>query len=125
MQEYARVLVSFPLEVHQRPSNHATVQTILNTVDPLAVPPVCCVPNKLSSLGILYTNPAGVIVYKTYKKYDRGTLWLQLVGNINKESSITRARRKMTLSYIDKWTQLDCVTVAAEVYSGFLFCVRK
>lgn len=57
----------FPLEVHQRPTNHATVQTILNTVDPLAVPPVCCVPNKLSPLGILYTNPAGVIVYKTYK----------------------------------------------------------
>jgi hypothetical protein len=57
----------FPLDKHLRPSNHATVQTILNTVDPAAVPPVCCAPNKLSSISMLYIDPENNIVYKKYE----------------------------------------------------------
>lgn len=57
----------FPLDEHLRPSNHATVQTILNTVDPLATPPVCCIPNKLTPISILYNDPGGNIKYKKYE----------------------------------------------------------
>ncbi|XP_031561769.1 growth/differentiation factor 6-A-like [Actinia tenebrosa] len=59
-------LCRFPLDKYLRPSNHATVQTILHTVD-RSVPPVCCVPNKLSSISMLYIDPENNIVYKKYE----------------------------------------------------------
>lgn len=59
-------LCRFPLDKHLRPTNHATVQTILHTVD-ASVPAVCCAPNKLSTISMLYINPENNIVYKKYE----------------------------------------------------------
>lgn len=59
---------NFPLDEHLRPTNHATVQTIVNAVDPLEAPPVCCVPNKLVPLSILYKD--ALLDTFVYKKYE-------------------------------------------------------
>ena len=52
---YCRGQCSFPLGQNQRPTNHATVQSIvsqLQLVDGVRQP--CCVPNRLLSLTLLY-----------------------------------------------------------------------
>ena len=56
----------FPLSDHYKPTNHAVVQTIVNSVRPSLAPKVCCIPNRLSSISMLYTDPEGGLVYKQY-----------------------------------------------------------
>lgn len=57
----------FPIDNHLRPTNHATVQTILNSVAPSLAPQACCSPNKFSAISILYVDTSGNIVYKKYE----------------------------------------------------------
>jgi len=50
-----------------RPSNHATIQSLVHAVglDP-EVPAPCCVPDKLSSITLLYFDENGNVVLKNY-----------------------------------------------------------
>ncbi|XP_052818743.1 bone morphogenetic protein 3-like [Mya arenaria] len=58
---------TFPLTKKMRPSNHATIQSLVNAVgiDP-DVPAPCCVPDKLSSITLLYFDENGNVVLKNY-----------------------------------------------------------
>ncbi len=62
-------ICSFPLGQSQRPTNHATVQSIvheMNLVDSVAQP--CCVPNRLLSLSLLYYDDSENVVLKHYSE---------------------------------------------------------
>lgn len=60
-------LCGFPIDNYLKPTNHATVQTILNSVAPTLAPQACCSPNKFSAISILYIDTNNNIVYKKYE----------------------------------------------------------
>nr|CAH0111354.1 unnamed protein product [Daphnia galeata] len=60
-------ICSFPLGQSQKPTNHATVQSIvheMNLAKSVAMP--CCVPNRLLSLSLLYYDENDNVVLKQY-----------------------------------------------------------
>ncbi|KAI8519768.1 chondroblast differentiation [Branchiostoma belcheri] len=63
---YCAGACSFPLRSHLEPTNHAIVQTLVNSMNPRAVGQVCCVPTKLSPISILYIDGKDTVVYKKY-----------------------------------------------------------
>ncbi|GAB6022857.1 hypothetical protein CHUAL_006955 [Chamberlinius hualienensis] len=65
---YCKGSCQFPLGQNQRPTNHATVQSIvhqLNLQEGIGRP--CCVPNKLFSINLLYFEGNGNVVLKYYE----------------------------------------------------------
>ncbi|KAM8716954.1 hypothetical protein ACLKA7_003770 [Drosophila subpalustris] len=57
----------FPLADHLNSTNHAVVQTLVNSIDPGKVPKACCVPTQLGSISMLYLNDQNTVVLKTYQ----------------------------------------------------------
>lgn len=57
----------FPIRSHLEPTNHAIIQTLMNSMDPSSTPATCCVPTKLSPISILYIDSANNVVYKQYE----------------------------------------------------------
>ncbi|XP_060842743.1 protein decapentaplegic-like [Rhopalosiphum padi] len=57
---------TFPLANHINASNHAVMQTLMNSYNPAAVPRACCVPTELSSQTLLYVDDDGKLVVKNY-----------------------------------------------------------
>lgn len=56
----------FPLQV-VRPSNHATIQSIVRAVGIVpGIPEPCCVPDKMSPLGVLFLDENRNVVLKVY-----------------------------------------------------------
>ncbi|XP_075411930.1 growth/differentiation factor 7 [Tenrec ecaudatus] len=60
-------ICDFPLRSHLEPTNHAIIQTLLNSMAPDAAPASCCVPARLSPISILYIDAANNVVYKQYE----------------------------------------------------------
>jgi len=57
----------FPLGQNQRPSNHATVQSIVHALKIAGdVDTPCCVPNKLYSISLLYFDDDENVILKQY-----------------------------------------------------------
>ena len=40
----------FPLRSHLEPTNHAIIQTLMNSMNPSNMPPSCCAPSKLTPI---------------------------------------------------------------------------
>jgi bone morphogenetic protein 2/4 len=57
----------FPLADHLNSTNHAIVQTLVNSVNPGAVPKACCVPTSLTSISMLYLDEESKVVLKNYQ----------------------------------------------------------
>ena len=57
----------FPMADHLNSTNHAIVQTLVNSVNPGAVPRACCVPTDLSPISMLYLDETDKVVLKNYK----------------------------------------------------------
>lgn len=57
----------FPLADHLNSTNHAIVQTLVNSVNPAAVPKACCVPTELSPISMLYLDEYDKVVLKNYQ----------------------------------------------------------
>ena len=57
----------FPIADHYNATNHAVVQTLVNSVSPKAVPRACCVPTDLSPISMLYLDEFGKVVLKNYR----------------------------------------------------------
>lgn len=57
----------FPLADHLNSTNHAIVQTLVNSVNPAAVPRACCVPTELSPISMLYVDEYDKVVLKNYQ----------------------------------------------------------
>ena len=63
---YCQGTCPFPLNHHLNSTNHAVVQTLVHSVDPNAVPAVCCVPTSLVPVNMLYADSSGKMVLKNY-----------------------------------------------------------
>ncbi|VDN45592.1 unnamed protein product [Gongylonema pulchrum] len=59
----------FPLKKNVNPSNHAIVQSIIHRLglEPY-VPDVCCAPDKMDSLTLLYYDEVDNVVLKNYPR---------------------------------------------------------
>lgn len=57
----------FPLADHLNATNHAIVQTMVNSMNPSAVPRACCVPTELSPISMLYLDEYEKVVLKNYE----------------------------------------------------------
>ncbi|XP_041603097.1 growth/differentiation factor 10 [Vulpes lagopus] len=57
----------FPMPKVVRPSNHATIQSIVRAVGIVpGIPEPCCVPDKMNSLGVLFLDENRDVVLKVY-----------------------------------------------------------
>ncbi|KAJ0037193.1 hypothetical protein NL108_001112 [Boleophthalmus pectinirostris] len=64
----------FPLGQNMRPTNHATVQSIINALKLLkGVETPCCVPDKLFSINLLYFDDDENVVLKQYNDMVAGS----------------------------------------------------
>ncbi|XP_006813602.1 bone morphogenetic protein 2/4 isoform X1 [Saccoglossus kowalevskii] len=57
----------FPIAEHLNSTNHAIVQTLVNSVSPDSVPKACCVPTDLSPISMLYLDEFDKVVLKNYQ----------------------------------------------------------
>ena len=57
----------YPLADHLNSTNHAIVQTLVNSVSPSKVPRACCVPTELSPISMLYVDEYEKVVLKNYQ----------------------------------------------------------
>ncbi|KAJ4948881.1 hypothetical protein JOQ06_020404 [Pogonophryne albipinna] len=64
---YCAGICGFPMSKVARPSNHATIQSIVRAVGIIpGVPEPCCVPEKMSPLAVLYQDESRNPVLKVY-----------------------------------------------------------
>nr|XP_055033105.1 growth/differentiation factor 10b [Misgurnus anguillicaudatus] len=64
---YCAGTCGFPIPKVVQPSNHATIQSIVRAVGIIpGVPEPCCVPDKMSSLAVLYLDTSRNMVLKVY-----------------------------------------------------------
>lgn len=56
----------FPLADHLNSTNHAIVQTLVNSVNS-NIPRACCVPTDLSPISLLYLDEYGKVILKNYQ----------------------------------------------------------
>lgn len=59
---------NFPLPEHLNATNHAIVQTLVNSMNPSKVPKACCVPTQLSAMSMLYVDDDNKVVLKNYRE---------------------------------------------------------
>ncbi|XP_006632479.2 bone morphogenetic protein 4 isoform X2 [Lepisosteus oculatus] len=57
----------FPLSDHLNSTNHAIVQTLVNSVN-TKIPKACCVPTELSAISMLYLDEHDKVVLKNYQE---------------------------------------------------------
>jgi hypothetical protein len=57
----------FPLAQQLNSTNHAIVQTLVNSVNPSLMPKACCVPTELSPISMLYVDEYDKVVLKNYQ----------------------------------------------------------
>nr|XP_020471586.1 growth/differentiation factor 10 [Monopterus albus] len=64
---YCAGTCGFPIPKVVRPSNHATIQSIVRAVGIIpGIPEPCCVPEKMSPLSVLFLDPNRNMVLKIY-----------------------------------------------------------
>ncbi|KAM6185500.1 growth/differentiation factor 10 [Rhynchocyon petersi] len=64
---YCAGACEFPMPKIIRPSNHATIQSIVRAVGIVpGIPEPCCVPDKMNSLGVLFLDENQNVVLKVY-----------------------------------------------------------
>lgn len=57
----------FPIADHLNTTNHAIVQTLVNSVNAALVPRACCVPTTLNPISMLFMNEHTKVVLKNYQ----------------------------------------------------------
>ncbi|XP_010863493.1 growth/differentiation factor 10b [Esox lucius] len=64
---YCAGTCGFPIPKVVRPSNHATIQSIVRAVGIVpGIPEPCCVPDRMRSLSVLFLDPSRNMVLKVY-----------------------------------------------------------
>lgn len=64
---YCHGVCPFPLPDHLNGTNHAIVQTLVNSMRAGGVPNACCVPTELSPVSLLYVDAFERVVLKNYQ----------------------------------------------------------
>lgn len=84
----------FPLADHLNSTNHAIVQTLVNSVNS-NIPKACCVPTDLSAISLLYLDENGKVILKNYQDMvveGCGCRW-ETVARIEKDWKVTKDTR--------------------------------
>ncbi|XP_015834295.1 protein decapentaplegic isoform X1 [Tribolium castaneum] len=58
----------YPIPDHMNTTNHAIVQSLVNSMKPKEVPGPCCVPTQLGQMSMLYLGSDGSVILKNYKE---------------------------------------------------------
>lgn len=58
----------YPMAEHMNTTNHAIVQSLMNSAHPDDVPKPCCVPTQLSSISMLYVDTQNNVILKNYQE---------------------------------------------------------
>lgn len=58
---------TFPFADHLNTTNHAVVQTLVNSINPDLAPKVCCKPTQLKPISMLYLDDHNKVVLKSYQ----------------------------------------------------------
>nr|XP_032824964.1 growth/differentiation factor 10-like [Petromyzon marinus] len=67
LAHYCAGTCDFPMSKAVRPTNHATIQSVMRAVGLVpGLPGPCCVPDKMTPLSILYVDQADSVVLKLY-----------------------------------------------------------
>ncbi|XP_078469317.1 growth/differentiation factor 10-like [Lampetra planeri] len=67
LAHYCAGTCDFPMSKGVRPTNHATIQSVMRAVGLVpGLPGPCCVPDKMTPLSILYVDQADSVVLKLY-----------------------------------------------------------
>lgn len=85
----------FPLADHLNSTNHAIVQTLVNSVNS-NIPRACCVPTDLSPISLLYLDEFEKVILKNYQDMvveGCGCRW-ETGGTDRKERAGTRGRKR-------------------------------
>lgn len=57
----------FPIADHLNSTNHAVVQTLVNSINREMAPKACCVPTQLKPISMLYLDDQNKVVLKNYQ----------------------------------------------------------
>lgn len=57
----------FPFADHLNTTNHAVVQTLVNSINSDLAPKACCIPTQLKSISMLYLDDTNKVVLKSYQ----------------------------------------------------------
>ncbi|KAH9419519.1 Bone morphogenetic protein 2 [Dermatophagoides pteronyssinus] len=63
---YCKGECSYPMSQQMNKTNHAIIQSLINSVNPAVVPEPCCIPTDLSSVTLLYLDHHEKVVLKSY-----------------------------------------------------------
>ncbi|OTF77359.1 bone morphogenetic protein-like protein [Euroglyphus maynei] len=63
---YCKGECSYPMSQQMNKTNHAIIQSLINSVNPAVVPEPCCIPTDLSSVTLLYLDHHEKVVLKNY-----------------------------------------------------------
>lgn len=64
---YCKGECPYPLSDNLNATNHAIVQTLINSINPSSVPKACCVPTEFSSISMLYMDENDKVTLKNYQ----------------------------------------------------------
>ncbi|KPM05156.1 bone morphogenetic protein-like protein, partial [Sarcoptes scabiei] len=64
---YCKGECSYPMSMHINKTNHAIIQSLINSVNPAVVPQPCCIPTDLSPITFLYIDQHDKVVLKRYE----------------------------------------------------------
>ncbi|KAJ0019054.1 hypothetical protein NQD34_006623 [Periophthalmus magnuspinnatus] len=82
-----------------KPSNHATIQSIVRAVGVVpGIPEPCCVPEKMSALSILFFDEQANVVLKVYPNMSR-----QTVGNCAQDGHRTDSSKMAATQTALRW----------------------
>lgn len=57
----------FPFADHLNTTNHAVVQTLVNSINSALAPKACCIPTQLKPISMLYLDDQNKVVLKSYQ----------------------------------------------------------
>lgn len=57
----------FPFADHLNTTNHAVVQTLVNSINSDLAPKACCIPTQLKPISMLYLDDQNKVVLKSYQ----------------------------------------------------------
>lgn len=65
---YCKGECRIPMADHMNATNHAVVQTLVNSINSKLAPRACCVPTSLTSISLLYLDDQNKVVLKKYQE---------------------------------------------------------
>lgn len=83
----------FPIADHLNSTNHAVVQTLVNSINREMAPKACCVPTQLKPISMLYLDDQNKVVLKNYQD-------MTVVGCGCRWNTVNKKRKQFVFIFI-------------------------